>query len=64
MATHNRRLERTFVVRLWREAGARADAVRGTAEDVGDGERLAFGDLRQLEKFLRQRLFGSDPPSC
>lgn len=62
MAPRNPRLECTFVVRLWREAGALRNAVRGTAEDLNGGERLTFADLRQLESFLRRRLFGGEPP--
>lgn len=61
MSPRNRRLECTFVVRLWREAGASPNTVRGTAEEVNGGERLAFADLRQLENFFRRRLYGAEP---
>lgn len=51
-----RRLERLFVVRLWREEGAPPDAIRGSAREVEGDQRFAFSDLGELEDFLRWRL--------
>jgi len=47
-----RRLERLFVLRLWREEGASPGTVRGSAEDVEGGQRVVFSELRDLERFL------------
>ena len=52
MRYSTRRLERLFIVRLWREAGASPDELRGTAQDVEGGARAVFSDLRELDEFL------------
>ena len=51
-----RRRERTFVVRLWREAGAEPGTIRCTVDDVAGGIQHAFADLAEMVEFLRQRL--------
>jgi hypothetical protein len=48
-----RRRERVFVVRVWREAGAAASAVRASADDVRTREKRAFGSVAELAEFLR-----------
>ena len=52
----NRRVERVFVLRIWREAGAGNDALRGNVEEVGSRVHFAFTELSDLDGFLRQRL--------
>ena len=48
----------SFVVRIWRETSngaGRAPTWRGSVEQVGTDERLYFQDLREMERFIRQR---------
>jgi hypothetical protein len=56
-----RRLERVFVVRVWREAGmvGRAD-VRGSVHELETGQKFFFSGLRDLHDFLTLRLDASD----
>ncbi|HKU82238.1 MAG TPA: hypothetical protein VJP76_08730 [Candidatus Tumulicola sp.] len=55
-----RRLERLYVVRLWREEGAPPRALRGCAEDLHGHRRVAFSDVRELQQFLVEALFQDD----
>lgn len=55
--TVTRRRERLFVIRLWREQGAASHTFRGSAEDVNDGRRVLFSELRQLGEFLMRALY-------
>jgi hypothetical protein len=52
----HRRLERVFVVRLWREAGAAPDGLRGSVDDVTEHDQHAFASLDDLMAYLRLRL--------
>ena len=48
-----RRVDRVFVVRVWRETGAPAADVRCSVDDVGAGRRLAFSGFSELTDYLR-----------
>jgi len=50
------RLERLFIVRLWREGGAPRGTFRGSAEDVEAGRRVVFSEFRELDEFLLRAL--------
>jgi len=57
MNARRKRIERAFVVRVWREIGAtQADPLRGGVQDLATGERFYFGDLGDLNVYLRSRM--------
>ena len=57
MATPPKRTEVSFIVRLWREAGATAaDPVRGGAQNLETGDRFFFSNLADLSVFLQNKL--------
>jgi hypothetical protein len=51
-----RRRERVYVLRIWREAGAPPESVRGSLEDVATREQHAFGAFGELADYLRRQL--------
>jgi hypothetical protein len=55
-----RRTERAFVLRVWREAGARAGTLRGSIVELESGRRFFFTQLGDLKDFLRLTLEGDD----
>ena len=57
MDGRRKRIEGAFVVRVWREIGAtEADPLRGGVQDLVTGERFYFGDLGDLNVYLRSRM--------
>ena len=57
MAGPTKRTEVSFIVRLWREAGATAtDPVRGGAQDLESGDRFFFSNLADLSVYLQNKL--------
>jgi hypothetical protein len=50
------RLERLFIVRVWREEGSSPLAFRGSVHDVEAGLRLGFSAIGELEDLLLRRL--------
>ena len=55
------RLERLFVVRIWREEGASPETFRGSVHDVEAGRRRGFSSVRELEGLLLRHLRGAEP---
>ena len=55
------RLERLFIVRVWREEGASPQTFRGSVHDVEAGRRLAFSAIGELEALLLRQLRPGDP---
>jgi hypothetical protein len=51
-----RRLERIFLLRVWREAGAPADDVRLRVTDLSNQTQLGFKDPSELAGALRDLL--------
>jgi len=47
------RVERLFVLRIWREEGAAPRSFRGSVHDVEAGNRIGFLALGDLEGLLR-----------
>ena len=57
MAVPPKRTEVSFIVRLWREAGATAaDPMRGGAQDLETGDRFFFSNLADLGVYLQKKL--------
>ena len=56
----SRRVDRVFVVRLWREAGAAPDTVRGSVHDVHADRQRVFCTFASLTDYLHRRLEDSD----
>jgi len=54
-----RRVDRVFVVRIWRETGAQAADVRCSVDDVGAGRRRVFSGFSELTDYLRGCLDGA-----
>jgi hypothetical protein len=52
----NVRMEQLFVVRIWREAGARDRSFRGSVVHVSTEQRTYFSELADLVEFVRLRL--------
>lgn len=50
------RVERLFVVRIWREEGAAPRTFRGSVHDVEERRRLGFATLGELEDVLLRQL--------
>jgi hypothetical protein len=50
------RTEQLFVVRIWREAGARDRSYRGSVVHVSTKQRTYFSELADLVEFVRLRL--------
>ena len=54
-----RRVERLFVVRVWREETAEGyPPMRGSVVEVASGARFFFSNLTDLNDFLKLRLSG------
>jgi hypothetical protein len=51
----NARVEQLFVVRIWREAGARDRSYRGSVVHVSTQQRTYFSELADLVEFMRLR---------
>jgi hypothetical protein len=56
-----RRLERVFVLRVWREAGSPPGAMRGSVVELGSERRFFFTQLGDLRDFLSRTLAMPDP---
>jgi uncharacterized protein (DUF2336 family) len=54
--TARRRVERIFVLRMWREAGAEPDAIRMRLSDLTAQEHYGFSSLDDLAQCLRRLL--------
>lgn len=47
------RVEQLFVVRIWREAGARERSYRGYIVDVATQQRSYFSEVADVVEFIR-----------
>jgi hypothetical protein len=47
------RVEQLFVVRIWREAGARERSYRGYIVDVATQQRRYFSEVADVVEFIR-----------
>jgi hypothetical protein len=54
------RVEQLFVVRIWREAGARDRSFRGSVVHVSTERRTYFSELADLVEFVRLHLESKD----